>query len=1728
VRVFCVALLFCLPALLFAAGRSEAASVYNPGPFKATIPTGSLKIGTQSFQLGGSDDNPSVTGTIDASGNINVPAAGVYFPKATLPDPPLTVAIRAVDAWTGSLDPLSGTVSLSGSLRVQLTGSASGVDLGNSCYIGAASGNNVVRIQLTTGTVPANPPAGSLTGSPYEESSGKFTVVNNTFAVPTTGNSGASCGPLGLGNSSVDSALGLPTPSGQNEAKLDFTVAPKILAPIRANFTTSPSSGKAPLDVTFDGSSSKAQRNAGPISAYKWDWNNDGTVDETTTTPIAHHVFTDPGNYDIKLTVVGGGANPPQDSVVKSVTVTGAIVNLTEKPDKFTSDTSAHFEFTNSEGTDFQCKVDAAADWSDCESPLDLDGLTQGQHTLQVRGLDEEGSPGLPTVYTWTVDTTAPIPAITGAPPAKVNGSSNEADITFSGSDNFTAPGDLAFECRYDSTDDGDWGSCSSPKHVTWNNQEGIHTFEVRATDQAGNTSTVAIRSWTVDLTAPNTSLTGKPINILNGQPATTSNPTNQTGTANGAFSFGSDEPANGSFVCKLNDGPERPCSSPIQLGTGTQTGPSQDRLGDPVQGNNTFKVWAVDEAGNRDPNGQSYQFAFDNVAPTVTLPQGFLPPTRTQNGSFNVAAVASEPTANIANRFECSVANTASYSPCTDVINSTTARYQQINLPTNTQYVIRIRATDPAGNVSTGSQIGSFAFAVDTTAPVATISNINDGPLAGSVTNDTSAKFTFTGTDAFPTGENPTIRYECRVDTDAFANCGTGATVTKTVNNLANGSHQFDVRPIDQSGNVGAIVSRSWTVGAASVDITAKPVRYAQATSSTFTFAVANGFSQPGDTVTYQCRNKNGTPFNDINASWASCTTPRTFTATNNAQNWFEVRAVVNGTPQFPAVYTWYIDGTAPTASISSGPGAAVSGQGNKTAAGVSSGTVNWTMSDSQSGLDTTECRYSANNVDINTVAWAPCTAASNQQVSWDAVDGNSQTFQIRATDLSGRQTTTTRTWVVDAVAPIISAGWGGPAITGQTGKQASANRFGYISNETASATYQCSWNGADPVSCPNSGNATLTIPSSVNPGQNISQSMPTAQTGSGCVTELLGLCISGPRLGDPIEGVNTLKITPIDGAGNVGQPITRSFTFDTTPPTITRGDDQPAEFRTNQSDVTIHYKSNEPVARYECSTNGTTWTTCNGSAADATTGTQTLTNQTEGSHSLLVRGVDKSTPANTSAQSRIAEFTFVVDKTNPITEIKDGPGDGETVANSTPDFTFAAVNETAGVSEFECRVDGGTPPDPVDDPGDEEDPPPVEGQWEPCGDAEADDPATKTLDELEDGPHTFEVRAIDEAGNTGDKVERSFSVDTTGPEVEFTKTPSELTNVTNAGFEFEADEENSTFACSLDNGDFEDCESPLSLTDLDAGDHSLIVSGTDALGNIGPDAVYEWSIDTRAPKTTIDSGPTGAVSSASAQFEFSADENGTTFECKLDGGNWGGCSSPKSVSGLTSGDHTFAVRSTDAAGNTGTADAREWKVDLVAPHVQITAGPSGTVTDRSATFDFQSDEANTTFTCSLDGGAFTLCSGPISWPDLPLGEHTFTVRGNDAARNVGEASRTWTIAAPAEAPVLTLARKAKVSKSGTATLGTLECKQPGGCHITSNSAVLLIDGEEFTVKFTVPATIGEGANVPVKLKLKGKAKKAFKSSGKAKLTNIAFEVASDNGMRVSGRKSIKLKLAG
>jgi len=70
----------------------------------------------------------------------------------------------------------------------------------------------------------------------------------------------------------------------------------------KVSFSAEPLEGYAPHTVTLDASASIARK--GNIARYDWDYNDDGTVDSTTTTPVTTHIYLTAGEYTCCLYVV--------------------------------------------------------------------------------------------------------------------------------------------------------------------------------------------------------------------------------------------------------------------------------------------------------------------------------------------------------------------------------------------------------------------------------------------------------------------------------------------------------------------------------------------------------------------------------------------------------------------------------------------------------------------------------------------------------------------------------------------------------------------------------------------------------------------------------------------------------------------------------------------------------------------------------------------------------------------------------------------------------------------------------------------------------------------------------------------------------------------------------------------------------------------------------------------------------------------------------------------------------------------------------------------------------------------------------------------------------------------------------------------------------------------------------------------------------------------------------
>lgn len=178
------------------------------------------------------------------------------------------------------------------------------------------------------------------------------------------------------------------------------------------------------------------------------------------------------------------------------------------------------------------------------------------------------------------------------------------------------------------------------------------------------------------------------------------------------------------------------------------------------------------------------------------------------------------------------------------------------------------------------------------------------------------------------------------------------------------------------------------------------------------------------------------------------------------------------------------------------------------------------------------------------------------------------------------------------------------------------------------------------------------------------------------------------------------------------------------------------------------------------------------------------------------------------------------------PETTITAGPADGSFTTDTTPSFAFEADVDTP---TFECRVDT--------------------GDWASCT-------SPREIGPLDDGEHTFAVRATDQYGDTDPSpATRTFTVDTTPPDTTITAGPAEGSFTTDAAptFEFSADEP-ATFECQVDTGDWASCASPRTIGPLTPGEHTFRVRATDRAGTVDPSPATRTFVVNRPPVAVAD----------------------------------------------------------------------------------------------------------------------------------------------------------------------------------------------------------------------------------------------------------------------------------
>ncbi|MEI7560648.1 MAG: hypothetical protein WCJ63_08650, partial [Actinomycetes bacterium] len=331
-----------------------------------------------------------------------------------------------------------------------------------------------------------------------------------------------------------------------------------------------------------------------------------------------------------------------------------------------------------------------------------------------------------------------------------------------------------------------------------------------------------------------------------------------------------------------------------------------------------------------------------------------------------------------------------------------------------------------------------------------------------------------------------------------------------------------------------------------------------------------------------------------------------------------------------------------------------------------------------------------------------------------------------------------------------------------------------------------------------------------------------------------------------------------------------------------------------------------------------------------------------------------------------------------------------GPSGLTSSKSATFAVSGESG--TNLRCSLDGGT--------------------WLDCS-------SPVKFTDLAEGDHSASFKSVSSSDYESEVLtSETWHVDSTPPSSPtITAQPAAKTRSAAASLTFTGSEAGGSFVCSVDGGTYSACASPKEFESLTEGEHSVAVKQLDETGNESDEASATWIVDLTLPAApSITSKPSATSNSSSASIVFTGEAN-ATFACSVDGGDYSTCSSPQTLTGLSEGPHSLAVKQIDEAGNTGPNATVDWTIDVTAPTApDLSGAPSELVNIRTANVGF-SGEDGATFTCSVDDAPSAPCGGPpVALTGLADGDHSISVTQTDPAGNTSPPTKaSWRIDATA-----------------------------------------------------------------------------------------------------------------
>jgi hypothetical protein len=450
-----------------------------PQPYSGLAP-GQHNFVVQATDAAGNSGQASYTWTIDTTA------------------PTVTITQKPSNPTNSTSASFGFTANEASTFQCQIDGGGfAACSSGQGYNLAAGTHNFVVRATDDAGnvgqagfswTIDTTPPTTSITGKPNNPSN----VESPTFAFTASESAAFQCkrdgepfatcsspkGYTALADGAHTFRVKATDTAGNAGPETTYTWMIDTIVPTALITLTPPSSTNSP---TFAFSASESS---------SFTCRLDGGGFAACTSPTSYSNLADgPHTFATRATDSAGNTSP-EAGYTWTIETRAPTAALTSAPSGLSSSSAATFAFSADEPSSFECALDNRG-FDPCSSPTTYHGLGDGQHAFNVRAIDAVGNLSPAVSRAWAVDTTSPETTLASGPKAVTTATS----ATFA----FSASETGSFECTLDGAP---FALCTSPKSYA-RLGKGVHRFEVRAIDAAGNAdATPSLHAWKIQAPA--------------------------------------------------------------------------------------------------------------------------------------------------------------------------------------------------------------------------------------------------------------------------------------------------------------------------------------------------------------------------------------------------------------------------------------------------------------------------------------------------------------------------------------------------------------------------------------------------------------------------------------------------------------------------------------------------------------------------------------------------------------------------------------------------------------------------------------------------------------------------------------------------------------------------------------------------------------------------------------------------------------------------------------------------------------------------------------------------------------------------------------------------------------------------------------------------------------------------------------------------------------------------